>query len=48
LILNYKLFQKEKEAHPRNLNRSKIILNILSLEQKAVNPITNNEEDLNQ
>ena len=29
-------------------NRSKIILDILSLKQKAVNPITNEEEDLNQ
>ena len=29
-------------------NRSKIILDILSLEQKAFNPITNKEEDLNQ
>ena len=29
-------------------NRSKIILDILSVEQKAVNPITNKEENLNQ
>ena len=28
--------------------RSKIILDIISLKQKVVNPIINNEEDLNQ
>ena len=40
---------RESEGRPKGApNRSKIILDILSLKQKAVNPITNEEEDLNQ
>lgn len=50
---NLKAFKKGKSGNPKGRpkgvpNRSKTILDILSLEQKAVNPITKNEEILNQ
>mgnify|MGYP003122661509 FL=1 len=50
---NLKPFEKGKSGNPNGRpkgapNRSKTILDILSLEQKAVNPITKNEETLNQ
>jgi len=49
---NLKPFQKGNKmgkGRPKNApNRSKTILDILSLEQKAVNPITKIEETLNQ
>lgn len=49
---NLKPFQKGNKfgkGRPKGSpNRSKTILDILSLEQDAVNPITKNEEKLNQ
>jgi len=50
---NLNPFKKGKSGNPKGRpkgapNRSKTILDILSLEQKVVNPITKNEENLNQ
>ena len=49
---NLKPFQKGNKmgkGRPKNsLNRTKTILDILSLEQVAVNPVTKKEETLNQ